>query len=385
MNSAKVLHVIGGGEVGGAEIHVLNLLREMNKDAFQPRVCCLCPEPFLQLLQREAVQGFTLDMRSRMDFSAIPKLAKYMKEEQITLLHTHGVRANLVGRLASRLAGVPVSVTTVHSVLKLDYPKPMDRWFNYWVERLTAPLTHRFIAVSDSLKKDLVERGVPEKNISVIYNGIPVEQTDLERIEHFANSLRRSWQLQEGEVALGMIARFHPVKGHRFLLEAVKHLNVPQSSFKLILVGDGQLRSEIEQLVGELGLDDQVVFAGFAKDVKPYLQAMDVVVVPSLSEGFGLSAVEAMAFQKPVIATRVGGLEEIIQHQKNGLLVSPGDSLALAAELEHLIGNARLRQQIAKAGQERVFKDFTLEKMVDRTQAVYTSMLWEHRKAEELE
>ncbi|MBC7106760.1 MAG: glycosyltransferase, partial [Firmicutes bacterium] len=252
-----------------------------------------------------------------LDFGVVSRIVELVRDAD--LVHTHGVRANLLGRIAARLARRPL-VTTVHSLLRMDYPTLWTRLPNALAERLTRGLTRRFIAVSRQLAEELVREGVAPARVSVIYNGIDVEDFQPRRPR---DQVRRELGYGPGVPLVATVARLHPVKGHRYLLEAARLVVEARPEVRFLVVGAGPGRENLEAYAEQLGVGKQVRFTGFVSDVASLLGAVDLVVVPSLWEGFGLTAVEALNVGVPVVATAVGGLPEVVRPRETGLLVPP--------------------------------------------------------------
>ncbi len=372
MERIKVLHVIGGGELGGAEMHILNLLTHMDRERFEVRLCCLFPEPFVQVARANGIATDAVVMRHKLNIGIVDNLMEIIRGRQIDIVHTHGVRANLVGRLAAKLAGIKHIVTTVHSVLEQDYPSFFARQVNRLMERITINSVERFVTVSDLLKQDLVGHGIPAVKITTIYNGVNLAAFRQERV---TGDVRKDLGIAPDVPVLGMIARFHPVKGHRFFLEAAKTISRVRPDCRFLLVGSGQYRSEVEAMVKQLGLREQVIFTGYREDIVDVLHSLDILVISSLSEGFGLTAIEAMAMKVPVVATRVGGLPEIIKHGSNGILVPPAEGQAIAQAVLDLLANPEDSRAMAARAFEHVRENFSVEIMAKNTEQLYCSLM----------
>lgn len=381
MTKVSVLHVIGGGEIGGAENHVLSLLSALDREKFAPILCCLAPRPLYQRARELGIEAYALDMRHKLDIHVIKSIFQLIKEKEVQILHTHGVRANLVGRLAGLQAGVPVTVTTVHSVLEYDYPGLLDRLINSWTEKATWRLVDRFIAVSQLLARNLQRKGIKQDKISLIYNGIPLPENPPAAEER--ENLRQELGIGIQQPLLGVIGRLHPVKGQKVMLQAAARLAARGKDFTLLLAGEGQQRQELEKLAAELELSGKVHFLGFRSDaVEKIMPTLDMLIIPSLSEGCPLVALEAMSRKIPVIASQVGGLPELIEQGVSGLLVPPGDPDELAERILWLWERPQLGRELTEAAFRRVQEKFSLARMVADTQKVYFELLARYRKGE---
>lgn len=369
--SLKVAHVIGGGEFGGAERHILNLAGAVDPQAVEITVCCLFEAPFAEIAAKAGIPVMAVPMRHRLDLRVLDELAYFFRCGEFNIVHTHGVRANFLGRIAARQAGKKV-VTTVHSLLKRDYPGSLSRLANSLAERLTRGMTDRFIAVSGGLKKALVKNGLPEERITVVYNGIDLEALAASRRP---GEWRAKLGCAEGVPLIGMVARLHPVKGHRYFLEAAREVLAALPESKFVIAGEGPGREAMEQLAGRLGIAGNVVFTGFVDEVWPLMADLDLLVVPSLWEGFGLTAVEALALGVPVVAADVGGLPEAVRHGETGLLVPPGDTAALARSIIWMLEHPFEAAEMVRRGGEVVRREFSAAAMASRTAEVYRKLL----------
>lgn len=323
------------------------------------------------MLRDAGVPATAVPMQHRLDWGAYRRLTALLRELHPEIVHTHGVRGNLIGRLAARRVGVPVVVTTVHSVLPRDYPSPLSRLVNSLTERATARLTTHFIGVSGFIGDYLAASGIPRAKITVIYNGI-----DPAPWERWAGdtSFRARFGIHPDAPLFGIVARLHPVKGHRYFLEAVRDVSRQFPAARFVIVGSGFYWQEVDSLIREYGLAECCIRTGFLPDAGPAYAALDCLVISSLSEGFGLTALEAAALGKPVIATRVGALPEIIEDGVTGLLVPPADPGALARAMINVLNDPREGRRLGAAGRDALLKRFSLDRSVAETARLYRSL-----------
>lgn len=367
-----VVHVIGGGEFGGAERHVLNLVTRLDPAAFAPRVACGYEGRLARTLREAGVPVFVPPR----GLGGLPALAAELRAAGAAVVHTHGVRGNFFGRLAAWEAGTPAIVTTVHSHFDLDYPEVAKRTAYRLLEGLTAPAVTRFVAVSKALAALLVRRGTDPGRIRVIPNGV---DTGVFRPDPAAPArLRALAGAGEGARLVGVVARLHPVKGHDLFLRAAAALlggppDLPDVRFLVVGAGEPAYRRELEALAARLGLGPRVAFLGERADVPALLAGLDVAVVPSRFEGFSLSVLEAMACGVPVVATAVGAVPEIVVDGANGLLVPGGDAVKLAGAVGALLRDRALAGRLARAGLETAGR-YTVEAFARRTEALYREL-----------
>lgn len=381
----NILHVIGGGEIGGAEEHVLNLLQRLDRDRFQGHLLCLCRGPFAPLVQSRNIPTAEIIMRHKLDLFTIPAIQRLLRSWKIDLVHTHGVRANLVARIAAARENLPV-VTTVHSSTRLDYASRLQGMIAVFLDRLTSRLASRVIAISGALREELIASGFPAATISVIYNGLDLESLHLPEPEansadnspgpaaETAAAVRAKLGLEPDQPVITTIARLHPVKGHSYLLTAAARVLQTRPDTQFLVVGDGPLRQELEKLAAALGISARVRFTGYYPEIADIYAVTDIVCLPSLMEGMGLVLIEAMAFGRPVVASRVGGIPEVVEDKVTGLLVPPADADRLADALLTLLQDPSQAALLGKNGRQQVQR-FSLNSMVRETEALYSELL----------
>jgi len=381
MSKLRILHVIGGGEFGGAEQHILNLASTFPADDVEVAVVCFYDALFASELKKAGIQVITLDQFGRFDLRLLLALRRTFQTFQPNIIHTHGIKANFFSRLASRAMHIPL-VTTVHSSLRYDYAGAIAYVIVSMMERGTRLWNRHYIAISGAIAEILRKQGVPGEQISVIYNGTdlsPYRQTQLRESDR--SRLRAEWGIPQNAFLFGTVARFVPVKGLPILIDAFAHLLREQATDAkgaqpyLVLVGDGSERTMLETKVREAGLEEHVRFAGFRQDIPACLHACDVFVHSSLYEGLGYTLIEAMASEVPVVASNVGGVKEFVFHEQTGLVVQPGDAAALAHEMNRLLQSEELRSQLAKIALDHVEHKFTIEQMTRDILALYQKLL----------
>ncbi len=370
----KVLHLISGRDAGGARTHVLSLLRELGRTE---EVClaCLGPGP----AGRDAVgEGIPCAVVEGGFLYGLRQVRALMGRGGYQILHCHGSRANLTGALLRPVLGVPV-ISTVHSDYRLDYlGRP---WAALLLGTLNAAALRRMdglVCVSRAMMDTCRGRGFSPEKLYCIYNGTdphrPRKETD--RLAWFR---ARGCAVEEGDVVAGIAARLHPVKDLPLLLRgfALAAAEVPQ--LKLVIAGSGSEEKALRRLAAELGLTGRVFFPGWVEDMEGFYASVDINVLTSRSETFPYAITDGARYARPVAATRVGGIPELIRHGETGLLFPPGDAAALGRALAALGRSEGLRHRLGEALRVRVAEGFTLQAMGETQRAIYRQALLPRR------
>lgn len=347
----RVYQFITPTQIGGAELHLVALCRKLA--ARGHRITAICPRgrPLVGELRRHGIDAWTPRTTGKIDPLTLARLAVRLRRDRVDVLHTHLSTASIVGGLAARLAGVP-AVASVHGLNRRTC-------FNY---------SPRIIAISEAVRRHLTEQGLPDSRITVIHNGV-----DLERYRQApdAGVVRAELGFSADEFVIGAVGRLWPEKGHIYLIEALALAARAGLSARLLIVGEGRRRQMLAQAAGRFGVADRVALVGFQRDVRPYQAAMDICCLPSLKEGLSLSALEAMALGKPVIASRAGGTPEVVVEGETGILVEPASAAALAEAILALARDRPRARRMGEAGRVRVQRHFDLERTVDRIEELY--------------
>lgn len=378
----RVLHVIGGGEFGGAEQHILNLLSTVSREDVEAKVICFYDSVFASKLREAGIPVETMDRYGRFDLRLLSGLQRAFRDSQPDIIHTHGIKANFFGRWAARGLNAKL-VTTVHSLLRYDYTSVLSYTVAAAMERITRGMTDHFIAVSRGLYDILLKEGIPPEKISLIYNGIRVEP--FRRVEEKETDRARlfaEWNIPTDAFVFGTVARFVPVKGLPLMIQAFADLVKADGSrsYRLVLVGDGPERSLLEATAHQAGVSGLVTFAGFRRDIPACLHAFDCFVLSSLHEGLAYTVLEAVASEVPVCATAVGGIKEFVQANETGLLVESGNVRQLTEAMQQIANDQELRQRLVTQAFRRLSESFTIEQMAAQTVKLYRQILAGHQE-----
>ncbi|MEO6392807.1 MAG: glycosyltransferase family 4 protein, partial [Pyrinomonadaceae bacterium] len=327
----------------------------------------LAPAGALQLAMHSlSTPNYSLNATKRRQYpSAIHRLKKLIRAEDISIVHAHCFDPTFIGGRAARSAGVKFVFTRHHS----DHNIRLGKKWHTRIDSFCARHADHVIAVSEATRRIMVDvEGVPDRQITVVYNGMePLRAADPGAVLR----LREEFGLGDAPVAL-MIGRLHEEKGHRYLFDALAQLNQRGSRLTVMLAGDGPQRAVIEAEAIRADVSDQIRFLGRRPDIPELIALSSVVVLPSLAESFGFAALEAMSLAKPVVAFDTGGLPEVIGD--GGLLVPQGDSTELAEAIAAVWANPELAQRLGAAGRARVGQ-FTFDKMITGYEQVYDRVL----------
>jgi len=367
----QVLHLIGGGEIGGAEQHVLNLATHFDRREVNPFLGCLVKDaPFAAVAASRGIPTEVFAMKLALDISPVKKVLSFCRNKKIGLIHCHGARANLIGRIAAKLLAIP-SVSTVHSFLKYDYPFSWKGKLALALENKTAPFCSGLITVSDGLR-ETVRESLSGKNkipVKTIYNGIP--RHDFSERERLRREFRLKWNIADQQKVIGTIGRLHPVKGQVYLAEAVNLLAKEYPGLHLLIIGEGPQHAELKELLEGNRLS--YTLTGYLPSAWRALPAMDIFVLPSISEGMGLVLLEAAQAGVPIIASKVGGIPELFSG-KQAILVNPREPLEISIAISKLLSDQSLAQRLAESALERALS-FTAEKMAQETTKFYFEII----------
>lgn len=373
----NVIHLISGGDSGGAKTHVLSLLQHLN-ETITAQLVCFRDGPFAEEARSLGIP--TKIMGGNHIFKIRRQLAEYIRQEGFQLIHCHGSRANMIGALLRRLTGLPV-VTTVHSDYKIDYMgRPLARCtfgvINTWALRR---LDYR-VGVSDAMVDLLISRGFPADRFYAIYNGIDFtpapDQGD--RLPYLRSL---GAQVEADSVVVGIAARLNPVKDMSTLIRGFADAYKSCNKLRLVIAGDGEEREKLGNLARELGVEQQVTFAGWISGgMDRFYSALDINVLTSLSETFSYALTEGARFHLATISTAVGGLPYLIDDGVNGYLFTPRDWETLGKRLAALGTDGALRREMGERLFEKASTQFSIEKTVDTQLHIYGEILRRHAR-----
>lgn len=379
----RVLRVIARLNVGGPALHATLLTERLNPARYDSLLVAGTEDPqegnYLRLHGR-SVPGLIVlpelgrEIRGWPDLRALIRLARLMRAYRPHIVHTHTAKAGTLGRVAARLVGVPVVVHTYHGHVFHGYFSPAKTRLFLAIERWLARRTDCLLTVSEAVRRNLLDLGIdtPER-LRVVPLGL-----DLDRFlvcESFRGQLRAELGIDPGALLVGMVARLVPIKRHECFLRAAAEVARRHLGCQFLLVGDGECRAELERLVGQLTLNGRVRFLGWRQDLERIYADLDLVVLTSANEGSPVSLIEAMASGRPVVATGVGGVPDLVEDGVTGFLVPPEDPSALARAIGALLANPEQRRVFGQAGRERVYPAFSAERLLGDMDRLYTELV----------
>ena len=364
-----VLHLSTSSGPGGAERMISTLAAALNQGQFRIIVGLFRPGWLQAECEALGVRTSVMPLAGRFNLQWFRACLQLLRRERVALIHAHEFSAILCGWIVATLARVPF-VATVHGK-------------NYFWEKLRRRVTYRLVSrhgtmvvVSQDLKRFVCDKvGVADKRVEVIYNGVAPAQTVT---DEEAQKCKAELGISGCYPLLGVVGSLYPVKGHRFLLEAMPEVLRRWPKARLLVIGRGELEVSLKEQVEQLAIGANVHFLGMRQDVPRLLSLLVAFVLPSLSEGLSLALLEAMASGKPVVATRVGGNPELIDHGQTGFLVQPEDARDLAANLLKLLSDPEMMQQFGRQAAERVRQHFSMGQMVDGYRDLYARSLSLH-------
>jgi glycosyltransferase involved in cell wall biosynthesis len=387
----RVLRVIARLNMGGPALHVAYLTAGLAERGYETTLVAgtlargedsmafVADELGLDVVRLDQLHREISPVR---DTVAVLRLARLIRQVRPHILHTHTAKAGAVGRLAALAAGEarpPIVVHTFHGHVLRGYFDPARTVGFRLLERWLARISTALVAVSPEVRDDLVSLGVaPPEKFAIVRLGIELEQRVAAARDGRGES-RRVLGIGPDRFAVGWIGRMTGVKRTDDVLLAFKRLRESGVDACLCMVGDGPDRPAVERRAHELGVMRHTLFLGYQEEVAPFYAAFDAMVLPSINEGTPVSAIEALAAGRPVVATRVGGVPDVVRDGEDGFLVPAGDVDALAERLAQLAREPELRERMGAAGRARVLPRYAVDRLVDDVDRLYRSLLASRR------
>jgi len=379
MTKIKIVEMIDSSFLGGGQINLLSLASSLDKSLFEVIVCSGEGGALVEAVKNRGITHIPISIAKRFNRKTVAEIVNILSEHNVDVLHTHGGVAGFYGRWAARKNKIPVIVHTLHGIHYLHYRNFVLKFVYVLLEKWFSRFTDAVIYVCDSDKVLGKKYGlVPERKSVVIRNGVDILTFKKPR-EKLTEEL--DWGEELGidlsQPIVGTVARLHRQKGIPYLLEAARLLVQETPGIQFLIIGGGPWKDRLMEQKNRLGLETAVHFLGERKDIPQLLSLFDVVVLPSLWEGLPYSLLEAGAIGKPVVATDVDGVKEIITDGKTGILVPPKSPESLAEALRQLIENKDLANRLGAALREDIQKKHSLLPMIEGVQNLYLRLFRE--------
>jgi N-acetyl-alpha-D-glucosaminyl L-malate synthase BshA len=364
----RILHLHNTSSIGGAEQMFINLADFVKPDKFKSYVGVLREGELTSELRKRGIKFLWLgESTQTYDYKFLKNIIQLIKLNRIDLIHSHTWGTDFYGYWASKILGIPM-ISTIHNRYYI-----FEKWSRRFSYKVFISQIKKIVAVSKDIQDLLREElKLPPQKVKLVYNGIDThkfeDKKDLE-------PLRKELNLLKEELVLGNVGNLREVKDHHTLILSFLKVATLFPRSKLLIVGEGDLKSSLLELCEKLGIGNKVLFLGHRDDVNLLLALMDIFILSSNSEGCSISILEAMASGKPVIATRVGGNPELVLEGKTGFLVPPAEPEKLAEKIIFLLKNEDLKVEMGKEGRKRAKEKFSLEVMIKNYEELYSQVL----------
>jgi len=366
---------------------LIELSKELRHTGYTPIIGVFknIHNPHVEVAEKAKQYHFPVTLfpcNGRLDLKTVISIRRFLEKQNIGIIHTHGYKSNLYALAASMGKSLP-RVATCHNWLgddpKMKFYARLDKFFLNRFDRV--------IAVSDSVKQEILNHNISANKVLTICNGIDTNRfNNPKKVE----SARREFGIVKGCKVIGTVGRLSEEKGHIHLLNAAKKVVQKYPKIVFLIVGDGPLRNDLGRKASAMGQtrhlekngpESPFIFTGVRSDMPAIYSLMDIFVLPSLTEGLPMVLLEAMASQKPIVATTVGAVPRVIEHDHSGVLVQPGDAKELAKAITDLLANPQKAHRLAEHARDKVKQQFSSERMAEKYVKVYRDVLGIRRAA----
>lgn len=378
----RVLRAITRLNVGGPSIHAILLTRQLDPARFDSLLVTGVESPtegtMRYLADEQGVRPLVIDDLGREvsplnDLRTLLRLYRLIRRVRPHIVHTHMAKAGTTARLAARLARVPIVVHTYHGHVFHSYFGSLKTAVFLNIERVLAAFTDRIIAVGEGQRDEIARfRVAPARKLVPIPLGLPIEPMLTAEAER--GKLRAELGVAPETALVGIVARLVPIKAHEYFLEAAARVAEERDRAHFVIVGDGERRKELEDMARDLGVAHRVHFLGWRREMRPVYADLDVVALSSLNEGSPVAVIEALAAARPVVATRVGGVAEVVDDQQTGILVPSRDAEALARGIGRFLDDPAWAATVGQRGRASVYPRYSIERLVRDIEDLYLEL-----------
>lgn len=376
MEPVTILHVIPSGCVGGGSNHLLSLVTNLDRKKYNLVVACPDDGPLADNLRMSGIDVKIFQL-SKFHFGTILNIYRIICESRPDILYLHGTRSAFYGGMAVSISGIHHKIIYENlDVSFYEYRSSFARIFFKIIEKINSKIANVVIIGSEIERNKFIENNIiTSDRIKVIYYGIDLKRFDGEITKANSNLKKQELGLPISATIIGMVAVLKPKKGPQYFVEAAAKVLKEFSDVIFLLVGDGPLSDELHTLVKKLGIDEKFFFTGTRTDIIDIYNIIDISVLSSLWEGLPLFVLESMAARKPIVTTNVGGIAEAIKDGKNGILVPPADSQALATAILILLRNMEFGKLMGNRARKTIEEKFSLETMIRNNDKLYDALI----------
>ncbi|MFH1742570.1 MAG: glycosyltransferase family 4 protein [bacterium] len=380
----KIVRIIARLNIGGPAIHVVLLSAGLDTERYETVLVkgreSETEGDMMAFAQQRGVEPVIInrlgrDLNPISDLATLWRVYRLLRRERPDIVHTHTAKAGTLGRIAARLAGVPVVIHTFHGHVLSGYFGPFKTRLFTAIERLLARWSNAIISVSETCRRDLLTLGIADKEKMVtIPLGLELDRFP-ERVPQRAGQFRKRFGIPPDAPIVSHVARMVPIKRHDVFLRAIPMVLREKPDVRFALVGDGETRPALEDLARDLQLDNRLIWTGFIEEQELIYADMDLLVLTSDNEGLPVAVIEALASARPVIATRVGGVPELITDGVNGYTVEPNNPEQLAEALLKALSNMDRLREMGRAGQQKVLERYNHRRLIHDVDELYQKLL----------
>ncbi|MGB8952707.1 MAG: glycosyltransferase [Candidatus Aminicenantales bacterium] len=376
MKKIRILEMIDQPFLGGGQMALLALARSLDRERFEVFVCSREGGPFIRALEKNRIHFYPISFSRRFRQTPVKEIASLLDRQKIDILHTHGGVAGLYGRWASRRSRTPVVIHTLHGIHYLHYRNVVRKWALIFLERHFSRFTDGIIVVSEAdLRSGKKFKLAPEDKMHLIKNGVDFSPpTEAGGSEGREEEWKRKLKTARDHPVVGTVARLHRQKGIIYFLRAASiiHRRIPEA--QILVAGGGPLEQKLRQEAKRLGVQRYFLLLGERTDARELLSYFDVFALPSLWEGLPLALLEAAALGKPIVATDIDGVREVIKDGETGILVPPKNPEILAHAIVRLLEDRQQARNLGQKAKELIPPRFDLVRMVEQTQSLYLDL-----------
>ncbi len=368
----KVLHLISGGDTGGAKTHIFTLMKGLSGKV-DTKIICFIKDTFYEEAKERGINIEVYPQEKRSDLSVVSKLSDEINKGKYDLVHAHGARANFICMFLKKKISIPM-VTTVHSDYKLDFKDSFYKNLIYTtLNKMSLKKFDHYICVSDNFKKMLVDRGFDREKIHVLYNGIDT----VEKIDHDPKTafLEKHKVNYNGELLVGIAARLDKVKDHETFIKACNETLKVNPDIIFLIAGEGEEKKNLQEMARSYGIEKNIYFLGFVRDKYSFFNAIDINVLTSLSESFPYVILEAALLNVPTVSTKTGGIPEIIKDDYTGYLFPVGNYKSLSRYILDLYNKRDKLKELGENIRKEVIENYSHESMGNRQTEIYEEIL----------